>query len=263
VKLLNDITGIIREAGAMILRASDAQVHEKEGHFNYVTDADMAVQAYLQNMLTGLLPGSVFFAEEKENAALTDQPTWVVDPIDGTLNFIRGRRCSCVSAALLIDRQPVSGAVYNPFADEMFTAEHGNGATLNGIKICVSETSLNKALITFGTSPYNADLAGETMRIAAAFLSVAGDLRRTGSAAIDLADIACGRADVFYELRLSPWDFAAGALLVKEAGGNVYMPRVGEVRYGISAGILACNKVCAQAALKIVAGSSVPSGANP
>ena len=121
--MLNRISDAVREAGRILLARRDAAIHQKDGHFNFVTDADVAVQSFLRDALLSLLPGSRFFAEEQENEPLTDAPTFVVDPIDGTLNFMRRRGCSAVSVALLEKKQPVFGVILNPYADELFTAE--------------------------------------------------------------------------------------------------------------------------------------------
>ena len=250
--MLSQIVSAAREAGRMMLKYRDAAIHPKEGHFNYVTDTDVAVQRFLQKELLSLLPGSRFFAEEQENEPLTDAPTFVVDPIDGTLNFMRHRNASAVSIGLLENKQPILGAVYNPYADEMFTAEKGKGACLNGRRITVSQTPFDQAMVSFGTSPYDAELAQRTMKAAAQFLLRAGDLRRSGSAAIDLCDVACGRSDIFFELRLRPWDVAAGSLLVKEAGGCFVSLGHDAPYYEDACGMLACNALCRREAMNIL-----------
>lgn len=250
--MLEKIVSAAREAGRMMLKCRDAAIHQKEGHFNYVTDTDVAVQQFLQKELLSLLPGSRFFAEEQENEPLTDAPTFVVDPIDGTLNFMRHRNTSAVSIGLLEHKQPVMGVVYNPYADEMFTAEAGRGAFLNGRKIAVSQTPFDQAMVSIGTSPYDAELARRTMSAATQFLLRGGDLRRSGSAALDLCDVACGRSDVFFELRLRPWDVAAGSLLVKEAGGMFRSLGHDAPYYDGASGILAANVLCESPALEII-----------
>ena len=250
--MLNRIMAIARESGRIMLQYRDAAIHQKEGHFNFVTDADVAVQTYLKKELIALLPGSRFFAEEQENDPLSDAPTFVVDPIDGTLNFMRHRNMSAVSIALLKNKRPVLGVIYNPYADEMFSAEAGKGAWLNGRDIHVSQAAFDQAMVCFGTSPYNAELVKRSMTAAQQFLLQAGDLRRSGSAAIDLCDVACGRADIFFEMRLQPWDVAAGSLIVQEAGG-VFVSLGHEAPYYDSAcGILACNPLCEAKARQIV-----------
>ncbi|MBR3015640.1 MAG: inositol monophosphatase [Clostridia bacterium] len=254
--MLTRIIDLAREAGRMMLKYRDAATHQKEGHFNFVTDADVAVQSFLKKELLSLLPGSRFFAEEQDNEPLTDAPTFVVDPIDGTLNFMRHRNMSAVSIGLLKNKQPVMGVIYHPYADEIFSAEAGKGAWLNGRKITVSRTPFENAMVCFGTSPYDADLVNRSMNAARQFLIQAGDLRRSGSAAIDLCDVACGRADVFFELRLRPWDVAAGSLIVQEAGGVFISIGHDRPYYDDACGILACNPLCAETARQILEGSN-------
>lgn len=242
--MLEQILGIIRSAGEKMLSYDRFEVYQKEGHANFVTQADMEVQAFLLDKLHEAVPEAAFFAEEKENEAMTEKLTFVIDPIDGTTNFMRGRRCSSISVALLKDRQPVLGAVLNPYAKELFHAEKGKGAFLNRKPIHVSNQGFSNALVSIGTSPYDAELAKKTMRAAEQFLLAAGDLRRTGSAAIDLCDVACARSDIFWEMKLSPWDFAAGALLVAEAGGRIGCPGRGPLHFGQRTPVLAANPLC-------------------
>lgn len=246
------LIAIAKEAGAMMRRSHDAAIHEKEGHYNFVTDADVAVQAYLKSALLTLCPGARFYAEEQENEPLTDAPTFVVDPIDGTINYMRLRHMSAVSIGYLEGRQPVMAVVYNPYANELFYARKGRGAFLNGQPIRVSDLPYDMALVELGTSPYDAELAKQTMVAADRFLSECGDLRRSGSAAIDLCGVACGRADIFFELRLRPWDVAAGALIVEEAGGRFISLGHDAPFFEAACGMLACNAACAADALRVL-----------
>lgn len=244
---------VIREAGTRIKETSASPVHEKAGHYNFVTDTDVAVQEFLRQELKSVLPDARFFAEEQENASLTDDYTWVVDPIDGTINFMHNRHFSCVSIALLKDKEPVLGMIFNPYADELFFAIKGEGAFCNDVPIHVSSNTFEKALTTLGTCPYNAELHQATVYCLEKFLTLGGDIRRTGSAALDLCDLASGRSDVFVELVLSPWDFAAGALLVREAGGVFDMPyNDNGIDFGKPGCIFTCNPVCHERALDIV-----------
>ena len=250
--MLKAVCDVVKQAGKIILNASSPPVYEKEGHFNFVTDTDLAVQEYLQSAFTVLCPGVLFFSEEQENQALTDAPTFVIDPIDGTINFMRDRRQSAISVAYLVNKQPILAAVWQPYTNEMFTAEKGKGAFLNGAPIHVSNTSFEKALVSFGTSPYDAELAKRTMKCAEDFLLHAGDLRRTGSACVDLCDVACGRSDLFFELRLRPWDVAAGSLIVQEAGGK-YLSLGHAVPYFEEAcGMICGNPYCIEKAVNIL-----------
>ena len=250
--MLQAISDLARQAGEMILRAHQAPVHQKEGHFNYVTDTDVAVQRFLRRELLALCPQAAFLGEEEESAGLTNAPTFVVDPIDGTINFMRNRRQSAVSIGLLADKRPVLGVIYQPYADELFTAEKGKGAFCNGQAVHASATPLEQAVVAFGTAPYDAELAEKSMAAARAFLLRAGDLRRTGSAAVELCDVACGRADVFFELRLRPWDVAAGSLIVAEAGGGFFSLGKEAPYYDGPCGVLAVNAPCREAARAIL-----------
>lgn len=223
--MLSEIVHIVQECGNVLLEATDTprKVYQKEGKGNLVTEYDSKIQAILKQKLLALLPEAVFMGEEDDadKADITKGYAFIVDPIDGTANFTRGYKASCISVALARDGYPILGVIYNPYLQEMFHAEKGKGAFLNNKAIHASEHTLKDSLILFGTSPYNVDMAKKSFEVAYRYFSVAADLRRSGSAAIDLCCVACGRADFFFELQLSPWDYAAGALIVEEAGGVV------------------------------------------
>lgn len=237
---------IAKTAGDFFSARSLSRIDRKEGHANFVTNIDREVEEYLQQALTALVPGSRVIGEEKENDALTDAPTWIIDPVDGTTNLIHDYRCSAVSIALCENRKPVAGLIWQPWMQEMFYAEAGRGAAMNGKEIHVSETPFDRALVAFGTAPYHTELAEKSMELALAYLHSCADVRRSGSAAIDLAYLACGRHDAFFELNLKPWDYAAGSLIVREAGGVVFMPlEPGEMRYDRPAAILASSAAIA------------------
>lgn len=215
------------EAGKMILAADgvrDKHVTAKEGTANFVTGYDLKIQNYLEERLALILPGATFLAEEggDDLAKPSDGFTFVIDPIDGTANFIRGLRNSSVSVGLLYGGNPVFGCVVLPYTGETFTAEKGRGAFVNGKPIKVSERRLKDSIVLFGTSPYyREELGAATVETFGSFFMNCQDLRRLGSAAQDLVLTACGRGDAFFELRLSPWDIAAGALILEEAGGVI------------------------------------------
>lgn len=248
---LKAIQDAVLKTKPLLLTAQELHIEVKPGHGNYVTDIDGKVQALLKKELSGLLPGSAFIGEEQSNQPLGEDWTWIVDPIDGTANFIKKRRASAVSVGLYHNAQPVMACVYQPYADELFTAEKGKGAWMNGQPIHVSSVSLSQAMVGMGTAPYVDALHAPSMRLALKYLDAAADIRRCGSAALDLADVACGRYDVFYELSLCPWDYAAGVLLVTEAGGTVYMPWNDRLDYSRPTALLAANGVCDAEALAI------------
>lgn len=224
-EILKEIIEIMHQCGEIMLSATDIQrkIHQKEGKGNFVTDYDSRVQAVLKEKLLALLPEAVFFGEEDgaDKADISKGYAFIVDPIDGTANFTQGLQMSCISVALAKDGYPVIGAVYNPYRQETFYAEKGKGAYLNGEPIHVSEKTLEQGLVFFGTAPYNPEYAEKTFRLLYRYFGRTQDIRRSGSAAIDLCSVACGRAELYFEMLLSPWDFAAGSLIVEEAGGIV------------------------------------------
>lgn len=228
-----------------IVRDADrdrVQIDEKEGHANFVTDYDRRVQEELRTRLCAIVPEAVFVGEEEDiHASIGEGRAFIVDPIDGTTNFIRDYKCSSISVGMTCDGETEAGIVYNPYLDEMFTAEKGRGAYRNGEPVHVSEQPLERGIVLFGTAPYYETLSRRSFQMAYEYFCRALDVRRSGSAAIDLCNIACGRAEVFFELMLSPWDFAAGALIVEEAGGRVTTVDGGPLTLGKPCSVMAVN----------------------
>lgn len=219
--MLEKITEIVKEAGKIILSAHNQEnaVTAKEGKKNFVTKYDVAVQEFLFSELGKDFSDVAFVGEEGENNLSTDGLRFIIDPIDGTTNFMQDYRCSCISVGLCNGNDVVAGVVYNPYTDELFSAEKGKGAYLNGNKIKVSERPLSDGLALFGTSPYHPENTDETFALLRKVFDFSRDIRRSGSAAFDICMIACGRCEVFFEKGLQPWDIAAGTLILKEAGG--------------------------------------------
>lgn len=219
--MLDKIISIVKEAGKIILSAHDQEsaVTAKEGKKNFVTKFDVAVQDYLFEKLGEAFPEAEFVGEEGENNFESKALRFIIDPIDGTTNFMQDYRCSCISVALCKENEVVAGVVYNPYNGEIFSAEKGNGAYLNGERISVSDRPLSDGLALFGTSPYHPENTDETFALLRKVFDFCRDIRRSGSAAYDICMIACGRCEVFFEKSLQPWDIAAGTLILKEAGG--------------------------------------------
>ena len=167
---------------------------------------------------------------------------FIVDPIDGTTNFIKDYHVSCISVGLLEDGEVKIGVIYNPYLDEMFWAVKGKGAYCNGRRIHVSEQPLGNGLILFGASPYYKELHKKSFEMAYELFSPALDIRRSGSAALDLCSIAAGRAELYFELKLSPWDYAAGSLIVEEAGGIVTTVEGEKLSFDRPCSVMAKNK---------------------
>ncbi len=222
--MLSEIMAIVRETGKLIRNAdiSKAAFRQKTSKRDLCSACDIEVQAQLFDRLAKLLPEAQFIGEE-QSARPTVGGGWcfIIDPIDGTANFAHDYRHSCISVALVKDDTPVIGVVYNPYMDELFYAEKGSGAYLNGLPIHVSGLPLFDSIIAFGTSPYDLEYKRDTFALAEKVFDKSLDIRRTGSAALDLCYTACGRVDGFFELILRPWDFAAGSVILTEAGGVI------------------------------------------
>lgn len=239
------IIGAVRDCADIILTAHDIEsgIEEKDGAANFVTKYDKKVQDELFKRLKNILPEAHLVGEEEsEHDSVETGYAFIVDPIDGTTNFIKDYKMSAISVGLLKDGKPYIGVVYNPYLKEMFSAEAGKGAWLNGAPIHVSDKELSEGLVLFGTSPYNRQLADVTFDYMRRLYDLSLDVRRSGSAALDLCSIAAGRAEVYFEMILSPWDFVAGALIVTEAGGVVTTLERGALCYDKKCSILAAGK---------------------
>ncbi|MDQ3646214.1 MAG: inositol monophosphatase [Actinomycetota bacterium] len=213
-----------RRAGALLLErfaGSPQGVDSKSSPTDPVSDADRDAEALLIELIADARPDDGILAEEGGSRESKSGLTWVLDPLDGTVNFLYRRLEWAVSIAVEDESGGVAAVVYQPAADEMFSARRGNGTYLNGRRVEVSgATDLTKALIGTGFA-YDADVRGSQAEIARRTLPAVRDLRRAGSAALDLAALSCGRLDGFYESPMGPWDRAAGVLLIEEAGGVV------------------------------------------
>lgn len=221
-KQLEDMKQIVVEAAKLLDNREEAAKIKVKGLSDYVTQVDMQVEQVIQEKLQELYPQIQFVGEEKDNSDIDfDGKMWVLDPVDGTTNLIHDYRRSSISLALFDHREPVLGVIYQPYTKELFYAERGQGAFCNGERLHVSEaTTMEECLISIGTSPYHkGEYAKETFdKIYKVFMDCQ-DIRRIGSAAIDLAEVAAGRIDAFFERELKLWDYGAGKLLVEEAGG--------------------------------------------
>ena len=216
----------VLEAGELLTDPAAVQSIRSKGETDYVTNVDVAVQAFLRKRLAALAPDVQFMGEEQDNTGLDwSRPCWILDPVDGTTNLIHSFRHSAISLALSEAGQIIFGVVYNPYSGECFTARRGQGAFCNGSLIRVSSADrLKDSLLSVGTVPGRRELADTAFRQMRALYDACQDVRRTGCASLDLCWVACGRLDGYVELSLQPWDYAAGRLLVEEAGGRVTAP---------------------------------------
>jgi myo-inositol-1(or 4)-monophosphatase len=251
-----------RAAGALLRDAlgGTRRIQHKRSVIDLVTEMDREVEAFIVERLRGAFPDHAVLAEESGASDGRSQYRWLIDPLDGTTNYAHGIPLFAVSIALEREGVVELGVAYDPSRDEVFVAERGRGATLNGEPIRVSTVdSLDHALLVTGF-PYDIRTTRETNLAEHSALSVrAQAVRRLGSAVIDLCWVACGRFEGFWELALGPWDMAAGGLVVREAGGQVTNVRGGPWRLE-GPGILASNGRVHDAVLSALAAARVTSG---
>jgi myo-inositol-1(or 4)-monophosphatase len=206
-------------AGGRVIRFSEVPEPELKGHADYVTQVDRAAEAAIRAVLGQEAPGIPVLGEELGGREADRY--WLVDPLDGTVNFVHGFPVVGVSVALVEEGRPVAGAVHAPYLDTTFTAARGKGAEQDGRPLRVSEAGPDRAVVGTGFPFRRKDRLPEYLRVMLPALERFEDLRRPGAVALDLAWVAAGVFDGFFEIGLSPWDVAAGAVLVEEAGGIV------------------------------------------
>jgi myo-inositol-1(or 4)-monophosphatase len=221
--MLNFAIRVAKDAGRLLRDRVGTRIDvDHKGSINLVTDVDLASERLIREAISTYYPRHEILGEEGGLSESGSEYRWIVDPLDGTTNYAHGYPIFCVSIALECKGEIVLGVVYDPMRDELFTAERGGGAALNNRPIHVSKTAeLMQGLLSTGF-PYDIKTSKLTnLDHWANFAMNAQALRRDGAAALDLCYVACGRFDGFWELNLSPWDTAAGALIVTEAGGRV------------------------------------------
>lgn len=221
ISLMPTLIKALRAAGAVHKRWAGKTSVSYKGRVDIVTQADKAAEKEILRAVTKTFPKASFLMEES-GAVHGQGPRWIVDPLDGTINYAHGVPVFCVSIGVEQDGRMLAGGIYDSFKEEMFLAERGKGARLNGKKIRVSGTKeLHKALLATGFPYDRQKKAGYYVQRLRRALTVGRDVRRLGSAALDLAYVACGRFDAYWEYSVHPWDVSAGWLMVEEAGGQV------------------------------------------
>ncbi len=215
---------IVREAGDILLKAfyTDKQVSTKSNQMDLVTETDREIERFLIKNLGDILPGSCFLAEESDPDLKNPELLWIIDPIDGTTNFVHQFPFVCISVALMKNGQLEYGFVYNPVMNEFFSACKGQGAFLNGVRLQVSgEEDFSKSFLGTGFSYGFQTAEIDNILIFKNLLAKVHGIRRPGSAALDLCYVAKGVYEGYWEFYLNPWDVCAGILIVREAGGCV------------------------------------------
>ena len=250
MEIVNDLIGevieIAREAGNFIKREAshfNKSDIEHKGKHDLVSYVDKSAEELIIKKLQTILPPAGFIAEEGGGIRNDHSYQWVIDPLDGTTNFIHGIPAYCVSIALMKDQVIILGVIYDPNTEEVFHATKGHGAFRDDQKIHVSRTEkLTDSLLAVGLPISNFEPLGEYIEVIKKIVPKCQGLRRMGSAALDLAHVADGRYEAYFEYNLKIWDIAAGVLLVKEAGGKV-SDFQGEANYLQSGQILASNAI--------------------
>ena len=250
-----------RAAGAIIVRYVNRVEHlvvEEKSRLDFVTEVDRMAEAEIVKELRRAYPDHAILGEETGRSGGKSDKVWVVDPLDGTHNYLRGFPHFCVSIGFLDHGDPVHGVIYDPLRDELFTASKGDGAFVNDRRMRVSKReNLSGALLCTGFPFRQREHLDAQLGMTRALLQEAEDIRRTGSAALDLAYVAAGRLDGYFETGLKPWDMVAGCLLVREAGGH-YCDFAGRDGIPASGNLLAGNHYVTGAMVKTIAASATP-----
>jgi myo-inositol-1(or 4)-monophosphatase len=214
---------VAREAGRILLEhfRTDFAVEHK-GTVNLVTEVDLAAEEWIVSRIRKAFPSHSILAEEKHNSEPAGDIRWVIDPLDGTTNYAHGYPAFCVSIGLEVGGELQWGGIFDPVRDELYTARSGGGSFCNGVPLHVSKVAVLDASLLATGFPYDIRTDSQTnLENFCAFALRTQGLRRSGSAALDFCGVAAGRLDGFWELKLNPWDCAAGYMMVREAGGMV------------------------------------------
>lgn len=218
--MIEKVKDIVRRASRLMVTEGFV-VNSKAGFTDIVTSSDLAVQHYLVEELSALLPGCGFFCEEEGLRDHDKEQVWIIDPIDGTANYSRGIDHCCISVALAINGEVQLGVVYSPMRDECYHAVKSKGAFCNGIPIRCSGRSFEESVLCSALCLYRKEHAKICSDVIMDTYMQCNDVRRFGAAAIEICFLACGRCELYFEMRLMPWDFAAGMLILREAGGVI------------------------------------------
>lgn len=215
------IIDLVKQTKTIIFDENLRKEVELKGEADFVTEIDFRVSNFLKNELYKLYPTVGFMCEEETNNTQFDKKRWILDPIDGTTNLVYDFKISTVSLAYAENDKIIFGIVYNPYLDEIFTAYYKKGAYINGKQIKVVERELAYSLIEFGIGSNRKDEADFAFDVAKEIFKNCLDIRRLGSAALAICNVACGRVNGYFEKKLNPWDYAAASLILTESGGEI------------------------------------------
>lgn len=220
----SEIKKITLEAGRMLFDVtSDGMIiQSKTSLKDLVTQYDKMIQDHIMIEILDLIPDAQFISEESQTAGDLDaDDLFIIDPIDGTTNFIHSMHYSAISVAWFKKGRPFYGIVFDPYSNEIYEAQEGKGAYMNSKRLAVRPSSLINSIVSFGTSPYNEETTDHTFELVKSIYGKCQDIRRMGSAALDICQVAAGRIGLYFEAALSLWDYAAAQLIILEAGGMI------------------------------------------
>ncbi len=240
-KLLDKVIEIVKLSAEFT--KGEFTTTQKDSHVNFVTSADIAVQKFLEKELVSLLPGSAFFGEEGNESVRSAEYLWIVDPIDGTVNFSRGIDECAISVGLMQGEKAILGVIYAPFKDQLYYATLGGGAYFNGKPMKTSDRDFKSSLFCTALSLYKKEYADTCLEIMRETYSKCTDLRRFGSCALDICHLAKGECELFFEFRVFPWDYAAGFVILREAGGVITGLDGEHLQFDRTSPIIAANNV--------------------
>ena len=239
---IEQLIGIVKDASKLMV-ADGFEIQQKGGYENIVTTSDLAVQNYLYEKLSAIMPQSGFLCEEKDINDSQHEYTWIIDPIDGTANYSRGIDQCAICVGLKHGNEMVMGVVYVPRTFELFHAEKGKGAYLNGKRIEVSNREFGNGVLCTALPVYHKEYTEVCSKIIVDAFGKCNDIRRFGACAPELCYLAMGRCELYFEYLLSPWDYAAASLIVTEAGGIITSADGSPLRLTEPTGVIAANTV--------------------
>lgn len=217
--LIDKVIEIVKNAASLI-HYDSFEINSKGSNVNMVTTEDLNVQKYLYKELLALLPASSFYGEENNTECLESKEyQWIVDPIDGTCNFTRNINEWAISVGLVHNNEPILGVIYLPKTDDLYYASLGNGSYHNGTRIEVSNKPFKEGLLCTAMSLYKKEYSDTCFNIIRDAYAKCNDIRRFGACSVELCYLAEGKCDLYFEFRLFPWDYCAGLIILKEAGG--------------------------------------------
>lgn len=222
--MLTEIREIVKEAGQILrnAHAGSKNISEKSGYANFVTAFDCQIQEFLVERLKAVFPEAGFIGEENHmQEPLGEGYYFIIDPIDGTTNFIHDYHHSCISVGVAYQGTGFAGVVYNPYLDEMYWANKGEGAYCNDGRLTVKDVSLEESIVAFGCARYNSEETDRSFDFAKKLYLQSHGIRNGGSSTLDICRIASGRNGLYFEMLLQPWDYAAASVILEEAGGVI------------------------------------------